>query len=68
MSTDKPQETKDAELIALAALANIEAVLMAGDNAVRALNNESPAWGTGHGLMPAGTELQNELYKRGYKI
>jgi hypothetical protein len=55
----------DAELIALAALTNVEAVLMAGDNASRALNGYGPMWATGHGTMPAGTALENELYRRG---
>jgi len=66
--SEKAQETKDAELLALAALAGVEAVLMAGDNAHRALNNESPAWRTGCGYMPAGDALRDELYKRGYKL
>lgn len=34
----------DAELIALAALANVEAVLMAGENALRAMKGNSPAF------------------------
>ena len=67
MST-KPQETLDAELLALAALANVEAVLMQGDNQQRAINGESPAWREGCGFMPATSELQQALYNRGYKV
>lgn len=58
----------DAELIALAALANVEAVQMAGDNALRALNGESPAWRDGCGYMPAATALRDELHRRGIKV
>lgn len=58
----------DAEVIALAALANVEAVLMAGDNAARALNGEFPAWREGAGLMPASEALRMELYRRGHKV
>lgn len=64
----KTGSTLDAELVALAALANVEAVLMAGDNQVRAGRGESPAWAYGHGIMPAGTALQEELYRRGYRV
>lgn len=63
-NTPTPTHT-DAELIALAALVNIEAVLMAGDNQQRALNGESPAWREGCGFMPATNELQQSLYKKG---
>ena len=58
----------EAELIALAALANVEAVIMAGDNAQRACEGYSPAWREGTGFMPATTALVEELQKRGYKI
>ncbi len=58
----------DTELIALAALANVEAVLMDGDNAQRLICNESPAWRDGCGLMPAGEALREELFKRGHKV
>jgi hypothetical protein len=54
----------DAELIATAALANVEAVLMAGDNAIRALNGEYPMWSTGTGIMEYGEKLREELYRR----
>ncbi len=58
----------DAELIALAALVNVEAVLMAGDNAQRVQNGESPVWREGWGFMPATLALQQELYRRGHKV
>ena len=64
----KAQETLDAELLALAAMAQVEAVLMAGENQQRAINGESPAWVVGHGFMPATSELQQKLYERGYKV
>lgn len=54
----------DAELIALAALANIEAVIMDGENQERALNNQVPAWRPGTGYLPAGTSLWTELKRR----
>lgn len=54
----------DAELIALAALVNVEAVLMAGDNAARAINGYSPAWTDGCGLMQYGAVLEEELRRR----
>lgn len=55
----------DAELIALAALANVEAVIMAGDNQQRAAGNpHGHYWATGHGLMPASAALEQELYRR----
>lgn len=64
--TKQPQHKpiSDAELIALSALANVEAVLMAGDNACRALDGHAPAWRDGCGMMPAGTALSDELYRR----
>jgi hypothetical protein len=55
----------DTELIALAALANVEAVIMAGDNASRARNNEHPMWFEGAGTMQATSKLLDELYRRG---
>lgn len=64
----KPQETSDAELIALAALANVEAVVMAGENAQRANQGHSPAYREGTGYMPAATALCEELQKRGYRV
>lgn len=54
----------DAELIATAALANVEAVLMAGDNAERALEGHLPMWRTGTGMMEHGARLDLELYQR----
>ena len=54
----------DAELIALAALAQIEAVQMDGDNQLRSLNGEHPMWTSETGKLPAGEALQEELYKR----
>ena len=54
----------DAELIATAALANVEAVLMAGDNAQRAAHGYSPAWTEGVGMMEYGEKLREELYRR----
>lgn len=64
----KTSKMSDADLIALAAAAQIEAVIMAGDNQVRALNQEYPMWASGHGMMPAGVALFDELTKRGHKI
>jgi len=64
----KAQTTRDAELLALAAMTNVEAVVMAGDNAARASRGEAPAWTTGCGFMAAGTALYDELYKRGYNL
>ena len=61
-SLDRPT---DAELIALAALANIEAVQMAGDNQQRAHQGYSPAYVTGMGWGIAGERLYDELHKRG---
>ncbi len=58
----------DAELISLAALANVEAVLMAGENAQREAEGLSPAWRYGTGMMPAANALSDELLKRGYKL
>ena len=54
----------DAELIATAALANIEAVIMAGDNAQRANEGLGPMWREGTGCMEFGTKLINELWRR----
>jgi hypothetical protein len=54
----------DAELLALAALVQVEAVLMAGDNAERAMNGHLPRWADGHGVMPATDALKQELYRR----
>lgn len=55
----------DAELIALAALANVESVVMAQDNYLWNTNNGGQVWAAGHGFMQATTKLQNELSKRG---
>ncbi len=54
----------DAELLATAALANVEAVLMAGDNAQRAIEGYGPAWREGTGIMEYGEKLREELYRR----
>ncbi len=54
-----------AELIALAALANLEAVQMQGENDLRMQHGISPAWTPGCGYLSAGTALSDELYKRG---
>lgn len=54
----------DAELIALAALANVEAVLMQGDNDARKLNGYAPAWTDGCGMMQYGMMVEEELYRR----
>lgn len=59
-----PKRMSDAELNALAAMANVEAVLMAGDNASRQIDGNGPAWASGHGFMPAGTALYDELGRR----
>lgn len=58
----------DAELIALAALANVEAVAMAGDNQNRAINGQCAAWSDGTGFMPATTTLREELHRRGISV
>ncbi len=58
----------DTELIALAALANVEAVQMAGDNACRIACGESPAWTEGCGTMRATELLREELHRRGIKL
>lgn len=55
----------DAELLALAALVQVDAVTMAGDNAARALNQEYPMWSHGTGFPEATLKLQEELYRRG---
>lgn len=54
----------DAELIATAALANIEAVLMAGDNFARQQTTGYPMWSSGTGMMEYGEKLREELYRR----
>jgi hypothetical protein len=54
----------DNELLTLAALANVESVLMAGDNAHRAQEGYSPAWRDGCGMMPFGTALAEEMERR----
>lgn len=65
MSTEKTQETKDAELVALAALAHAESVWMDGENQYRLRVGETPVWiceGS------AATELRTQLMNRGYKV
>ena len=64
----RAQETMDAELIGLAALAYVEAVQMSGDNRVREMQGFPPIWADGTGTPPASTALRDELYKRGYKL
>lgn len=59
-----PLRMTDAELIALAALANVEAVLMAGDNANRAGLGMPTMWSSGCGYMEFGTKLAEEIYRR----
>lgn len=54
----------DAELIAYAALAHNEAVLMEGDNAQRAKNGLSPAWTSEQGFGIYGEMLVAELKRR----
>jgi len=55
----------DVELIALAAVANLEAVQMQGDNDAARLRGDYPQWSSGSGYMSAGTALYEELAKRG---
>lgn len=54
----------DAELIALAALVQVEAMVMAGDNEQSRNEGYSPAWRSGTGLMPHTAELEDELERR----
>ena len=54
----------DAELIALAALAKVEAVLMAGDNREAEMNGWLPPWRTGTGMMNHSMALMDELARR----
>lgn len=68
LTTPKGPTMSDAELIGLAALANVEAQLMAGDNASRMANEGVPRWSTGTGLMTASELLSNELWNRGLKL
>ncbi len=56
---------KDEELIALSALANIEAVQMQGENDQRKAQGYSVAWVPGCGYLTAGSLLYDELIKRG---
>lgn len=66
MDTTKPAtRLTDAELVALAAMAQVEAVIMAGDNAERVSQGLWPTWRTGCGYMPAATKLYDELCSRG---
>lgn len=62
--TMKTQETADAELIALAALANCEAVLMAGENQMRAHQGYAPAYRDGTGFGEWGEKLRDEMHRR----
>ena len=54
----------DAELIALAALVNLEAVQQAGENQSREHQGEHPAYMVGSGGWYAGP-LHDELVRRG---
>lgn len=59
-------DVSDAEIIALAAVANCEAVQMAGENKSCEINGHGPAYcATGTGMMEAGEKLRDELFKRG---
>lgn len=60
----KPQETLDAELIAMAALANCEAVLMAGENQMRVDQGYAPAYRDGTGIGEWGEKLRDEMNRR----
>ncbi len=62
---DEKRSLTDAEIVALAAISQNEAVLMAGDNAQRAINGYSPAWTDGCGYMEATERLRIELARRG---
>ena len=57
-------EMSDAELIALAALVQLEAVQQAGDNQLRAQQGRSPAWGVDSGGYYS-EKLHAELVRRG---
>lgn len=61
----KAQETQDAELLALAAMASVEAVTMAGDNRAAEIRGDGPYWREGTGYPPATTALYAELQRRG---
>lgn len=66
MDTTKPAtRLTDAELVALAAMAQVEAVIMAGDNVEYTSQGRLPIWRDGYGYMPAATKLYDELYNRG---
>ena len=60
----KTEPLTDVELVALAAIANVEAVIMAGDNEQRKMQGYTAAWQSGCGLMTAGMRLYDELQKR----
>ena len=64
-TTESTARLTDAELVALAGMAQVEAVIMAGDNAECALQGRLPIWRDGCGYMPAATRLYDELYNRG---
>lgn len=70
---DKPRapaelksDMKDAELLALAAMAHVDAVTMAGDNRACEMRGqgEGPMWRYGTGYPTATTALFRELQKR----
>ncbi len=54
----------DAELIALAALANAETVIMNGDNQQRAIEGWLPMWREGTGYMKYTSILMDEMERR----
>lgn len=54
----------DAELIATAALANAEAVSMAGENQMRAHQGYAPAYRDGTGFGEWGEKLRDEMHRR----
>lgn len=62
---DQHIQMSDSELVALAAIANAEAVMMAGDNQIQKMRGESPHFAAGYGMMPAGSALYDELIRRG---
>ena len=61
----KAQETMDAELLALAAIASVDAVTMAGDNWAAQNRGDMPPWREGTGYPPATTALYDALQQRG---
>ena len=54
----------DTELFAMAALANCEAVIMAGENQMRAHQGYAPAYVDGTGFGEWGEKLRDEMHRR----